>query len=94
MVSPGYNIVVMGVSCFDGMASSTRVRNLIEPLINKKLITANNLVYQKDNQVPIGKSGILNNINFKMNVYTNRTGYLFQSDNRRQLHSYLYKRNR
>ena len=56
----------MGVSCFDGMASSTRVRNLIEPLINKNLITANNLVYQKDNQVPIGKSGILNNINFKI----------------------------
>ena len=33
----------MGVSCFDGMASSTRVRNLVEPLINKNLITVNNL---------------------------------------------------
>ena len=66
MVSPKCNIVVMGVSCFDGMASSTRVRNLVEPLINKNLITVNNLVYQKDNREPIGKSGMLNNINFKV----------------------------
>ena len=56
----------MGVSCFDGMASSTRVRNLFEPLISKKLITANNLVYQTDNKEPIGKKGSLNNINFKV----------------------------
>ncbi len=60
------NIVIMGVSCFDGMASSARVRNLIEPLISKDLITANNLIYQKDNREPIGKSGTLNNINFKI----------------------------
>lgn len=66
MNSPRYNIIVMGVSCFDGMASSTRVRNLFEPLISKNLIEANNLVYQTDNRVPIGKSGILNNINFKI----------------------------
>lgn len=56
----------MGVSCFDGMASSTRVRNLFEPLISKNLITANNLVYQSDNREPIGKSGKRNNINFKV----------------------------
>jgi glycosyltransferase involved in cell wall biosynthesis len=56
----------MGVSCFDGMASSTRVRNLFEPLIKKNLISANNLVYQSDNKEPIGKSGSLNNINFKV----------------------------
>lgn len=66
MNSPRYNIVVMGVSCFDGMASSTRVRNIIEPLISKNLIVANNLVYQTDNREPIGKSGVLNNINFKI----------------------------
>lgn len=58
--------MIMGVSCFDGMASSTRVKNLIEPLINKNLVTAHNLIYQKDNREPIGKSGILNNINFKI----------------------------
>ncbi len=60
------NILVIGVSCFDGMASSTRVKNLIEPLINKNEITANNLVYKSDNRVDIGKSGSLNNINFKV----------------------------
>ena len=66
MTSSGCNIVIMGVSCFDGMAGSTRVRNLFEPLISKNLITANNLIYQTDNKEPIGKSGKLNNINFKI----------------------------
>ena len=60
------NIVVMGVSCFDGMASSMRVRNLLEPLIAKNLVSVNNLVYQTDNKEPIGKQGTLNNINFKV----------------------------
>lgn len=58
--------MVMGVSCFDGMASSMRVRNLIEPLVEKKLITVSNLVYQKDNKEPIGKSGKHNHIDFKI----------------------------
>ena len=66
MISTRCNIVIMGVSCFDGMASSTRVRNLMEPLINKDLVTVHNLIYQKDNREPIGKSGILNNINFRI----------------------------
>ncbi|MBP6024294.1 glycosyltransferase family 4 protein [Ferruginibacter sp.] len=66
MTSSGCNIVIMGVSCFDGMAGSTRVRNLFEPLISKNLITANNLIYQSDNKEPIGKKGNLNNINFKV----------------------------
>jgi glycosyltransferase involved in cell wall biosynthesis len=56
----------MGVSCFDGMASSMRVRNLLEPLIAKELISVNNLVYQTDNKEPIGKQGTINNINFKV----------------------------
>lgn len=60
------NIVIIGVSCFDGMASSMRVRNLMEPLIQKKLITACNLIYQKDNKEPIGKEGIRNDIRFKV----------------------------
>ncbi|MGB4845383.1 MAG: hypothetical protein WBP16_13030, partial [Ferruginibacter sp.] len=60
------NIVIMGVSCFDGMASSMRVRNLTEPLIEKKLVTVNNLIYQKDNKEPIGKAGYKNNIQFKV----------------------------
>ncbi|NOT91745.1 glycosyltransferase [Ferruginibacter sp.] len=66
MNAPECNILVMGVSCFDGMASSMRVRNLIEPLVEKKLISVSNLIYQKDNKEPIGKAGTLNNINFKV----------------------------
>jgi len=66
MGSSEYNIMIMGVSCFDGMAGSTRVRNLFEPLINAQSITANNLIYQTDNKEPIGKKGNLNNINFKV----------------------------
>jgi glycosyltransferase involved in cell wall biosynthesis len=66
MIDKGCNIVIMGVSCFDGMASSMRVRNLFEPLLQKKLITASNLIYQKDNREPIGKQGTINDINFKV----------------------------
>ncbi len=66
MIDKGYNIVIMGVSCFDGMASSMRVRNLFEPLVQKELITASNLIYQKDNREPIGKKGSINNISFKV----------------------------
>jgi glycosyltransferase involved in cell wall biosynthesis len=60
------NIVIMGVSCFDGMASSMRVRNLFEPLIEKKLLRVANLIYQKDNKEPIGKAGVRNNIAYKV----------------------------
>ena len=60
------NIVILGVSCFDGMASSMRVRNLINPLIEKNFVMANNLIYQKDNKEPIGKTGTKNNIRFKV----------------------------
>lgn len=58
--------MVIGVSCFDGMASSMRVRNLLEPLIEKDLVNVNNLIYQKDNLEKIGKEGTLNNINFRI----------------------------
>lgn len=58
--------MVIGVSCFDGMASSMRVRNLLEPLIEKDLVTVNNLIYQKDNLEKIGKEGTLNNISFRV----------------------------
>jgi glycosyltransferase involved in cell wall biosynthesis len=66
MASPKCNIVVIGVSCFDGMAGSMRVRNLLEPLAEKGSISLNNLIYEKDNKEPIGKQGTLNNIRFKI----------------------------
>ncbi len=56
----------MGVSCFDGMAGSTRVRNLFAPLIGKGLLNASNLIYETDNKVPIGKEGRLNDMNFRI----------------------------
>lgn len=66
MAYPKFNIVVLGVSCFDGMAGSMRVRNLLEPLVEKELINLHNLIYEKDNKEPIGKKGNLNSINFKI----------------------------
>jgi len=66
MTNPGLHIMIMGVSCFDGMAGSTRVRNLFEPLIGKNLLQASNLIYSTDNKVPIGKEGRLNHIDFRI----------------------------
>ncbi len=66
MNSKRINVVVLGVSCFDGMASSTRVRNLIEPLVEKNLITVSNLVYASDNRVNIGKEGVLHQIAYRV----------------------------
>ena len=43
-----YNIVIIGVSYFDGMASSTRVKNLLEPLLKENSITLSNLIYEKE----------------------------------------------
>jgi glycosyltransferase involved in cell wall biosynthesis len=57
---------VLGVSCFDGMAGSMRVRNLLEPLVQKDIIALSNLIYEKDNKEPIGKQGTLRNIHFKI----------------------------
>lgn len=66
MKSPKINVIVLGVSCFDGMASSMRVRNLFEPLVSKELITAHNLIYEKNNKIPIGKKGCINTIKYKI----------------------------
>jgi len=75
MTSPACNIVIMGVSYFDGMAGSTRVRNIFEPLVRKNLIKAANLIYQSDNKEPIGKEGNLNGLNFR--VIDFRLGNIF-----------------
>ena len=66
MTSSGCNIVIMGVSYFDGMAGSTRVRNIFEPLVRKNLIKAANLIYQTDNKVLVEKEGKLNGLNFRV----------------------------
>ncbi len=58
--------MIMGVSIFDGMAGSTRVRNLFQPLVGKEMLRANNLIYETDNKVSIGKEGRLNDIGFRI----------------------------
>lgn len=58
------NILVIGVSCFDGMAASMRVKNLLSPLIKKDSITVNNLIYKKEAIGLLKKEDKLNNINY------------------------------
>jgi glycosyltransferase involved in cell wall biosynthesis len=65
-LNPLPNLVLVGVSYFDGMASSTRVRNLLAPLVNKNYIKASNLIYQKDANGLSEKKGVLNNINYQV----------------------------
>lgn len=59
------NVVILGISCLDGMAGSMRIRNLIEPLIEKNLIIVNNLIYENDLTITKLKKGRERNINFK-----------------------------
>lgn len=61
-----YNVVVLDVSCFEGMAGPKRVRNLIDPLIKKKLIKVSNLIFHSANEKPRLKEGIENSINYKV----------------------------
>ncbi len=64
MGKTGYNVMVMGVSCFDGMASSMRVRNLLETDAFKDSVTLNNLIYKVDAYGLKEKRGVLNGINY------------------------------
>ena len=48
------------------MASSVRVRNLLEPLIKKNYVNVSNLIYEKDANGLPGTKGVLNNINYRV----------------------------
>lgn len=74
-----YNVLVMGVSCFDGMASTTRVMNLLEPLQNNNLISLNNLIYDGDTQGLLMDSGILNGIGYRIIFLKNKKPFSFIS---------------
>ncbi|MDP4283514.1 MAG: glycosyltransferase [Bacteroidota bacterium] len=65
-MNPVPNVVLVGVSYFDGMASSTRVRNLLDPLVHKNYIKVSNLIYQKDANGLTGKKGELKNISYEV----------------------------
>jgi glycosyltransferase involved in cell wall biosynthesis len=70
MNSQIYNIVVLGTSCFYGMADSKRVRNLIDPLIKKNLVNVNNLIFKHEIKVPMEASGYIDNIKYKVIGYS------------------------
>ncbi len=63
-MNPKANIILLGVSYFDGMASSTRVRNLLEPLINQDYIKVSNLIYKKDANGLFENKGVISGINY------------------------------
>ena len=69
MSLPKYNIIVIGTSCFEGMASSKRIRNLIEPLIQKNQISVRNLIFQSETKELFKKEGKIDNIDFKVIGY-------------------------
>lgn len=59
-----FNVVVLGVSCFDGMASSMRVRNLLGTSIFENALTIHNLIYKVDAHGLTKKKGNLLGINY------------------------------
>ena len=65
---PRYNLIVLEISCFNGMAGSKRVRNLMEPLMKKDLIKVNNLIFNSDDKV-LQKKGILDEISYEVISY-------------------------
>jgi len=58
--------MVVGVSCFNGMAGSTRVKNLLYPLIDENHAIAHNLIYEKDAISLTEKEGKINKVNFRI----------------------------
>lgn len=62
--SSRFNVVVLGVSCFDGMASSMRVRNLLETTVFKDDFSLHNLIYKVDAHGLPNKRGRLKGINY------------------------------
>lgn len=63
------NIVILGASCFDGMATSQRVKNLILPLVQTGKIKSANLIYEKDTEAKISKKGTINEISYQIIGY-------------------------
>ena len=58
--------MVLGICCFHGMAGSMRVRNLLEPLLEKKIISVYNLFDLKMCPENIPFTGIINEIGYKV----------------------------
>jgi glycosyltransferase involved in cell wall biosynthesis len=69
MSYPKYNIIVLDISCFEGMANTKRVRNLIIPLIRKNLINVKNLIFKEQIREQIEGNGKIDNIIYKVIGY-------------------------
>ena len=72
------NIVVIGVSCLEGMAGTRRVRNLIDPLLEKQSIYVSNLIYEKDSMQYAVKTGIDKGVQFKIIGFSKNIFSLFK----------------
>lgn len=59
------NVLILGVSYFEGMAGSMRVKNLIEPLLEKGVIEVNNLIFTKGASATITE-GTSKGVQYKM----------------------------
>lgn len=64
-----YNMVVLGTSCFEGMAGSKRIRNLIEPLIMKNLVSVKNLIFKSETKQLTDEEGNIDRIDYKIIGY-------------------------
>jgi len=65
MNSKKINIVITGVCYFKGMASTNRVRNLLQPLIEKDAIIIKNIIANKGSFLEdISKSGVISNVKY------------------------------
>ena len=64
-----YNIIVLEISCFNGMAGSKRVRNLFEPLMQQNLISVYNLIFRSKSLNIDRKKGIKERINYEVIDY-------------------------
>lgn len=92
----------MGVSYFDGMASSMRVKNLFDPLKLRNDITINNLIYNNDNHLLKEDKGRINDVTYQIISLTNFPYLSFiakgikyikhnkSSDNKNIIYNYQY----
>jgi glycosyltransferase involved in cell wall biosynthesis len=58
------NVLILGIPYFEGMAGSMRVRNLVEPLLEKGSVDVSNLIFTKG-KLPEISQGTNENIRFR-----------------------------
>jgi len=61
-----FNIVIIGVSCFDGMASSMRVKNLLGQSASRREVQLHNLIYENDKKGLKDQKGVVSGIAYEV----------------------------